>query len=81
MTTKQRIKVDKYFKDLQTINIRDLPFKKEAKVVLYDWNDHDLILEYLGNFYKISNFTKIRGVVTVKIRRTLFKGYLKIVED
>ena len=78
---KQRIKVDKYFKDLKPINIKDLPFKKEAKVVLYNWNDHNLILGYLDKFYKISNFTKIRGVVSVKIRRTLFKGYLEVIDD
>jgi len=78
ITPAGKVKVDKYFKDLETTNIRDLPFIGEAEVTLHDWNSHNLILEYLGNYYKISNFTESRGVMMVKLRRTPRKGYLRV---
>ena len=76
--TAKRIKVEKYFKDLEKVNIKDLPFKTNAEVTLYDWNDHAMILEYLGSFYKIPNCIDERGVMNVSVRRTFFKGYLSV---
>jgi len=78
MNKSARDNVTRYFKDLKLINIKDLPFDGITRVTLHKWNYHHLVLEYLGNFYKINNFTPIRGVTNVKIRRTKYKGYLTL---
>lgn len=76
-----RVMVENTFKDLTAINIFDLPFCNNSIVTLYDWNEKHLVLEYLNNYYKISNFTEQRGTFEVSIRRTTFKGFLKIIKS
>jgi len=68
------------FDNLQCVNTYDLPFESDTvvTVVLHEFNDSSVVLEFGNRFYKIpkpSHYTL--GNSSYLYRRTICKGFLK----
>ena len=85
---KSKTKVEHNFHDLKVIQLFDLPFESESvnEMVVYPYNEHNIVFEYKSLFYKIPNpekFPKIhkKTSIRVKYKRTKVKGFLTLLTN